>query len=221
MRAILVIALSALTFVPSSLAATPLTTRIAETQVAVWKCQDQRGVERTRPAVSPWSLPKSKQYRKWTLQLWQQRKKACLTELHALDGFIRTLQVGLAGTPMSGSEGDLVRAAKRWHISPFFIAAIAGTESSFGAAACSSNRFNAFGLSSCGSGWRVPNFQSWYEAYDFMGRFLTGNTSVTSGWPNARTTYDYHGYAACSECWGRKTAQHMASRFGVGPEVRF
>ena len=58
-----------------------LSTLIAEMQVALWKCQDQRAVPRTAVSVAPWALPKSNAYRKWTLQLWQQRKKACLIEL--------------------------------------------------------------------------------------------------------------------------------------------
>lgn len=196
-----------------------LTVRISEAVVATWKCEDKIPRARTR-ARNPWQ-PHSHGYRAAELNRWQLRLRACLKQLHAHDDVIRRLQRGLAGTPMSGSEGPLEAAGRRWRISPYFIAAIAGTESSFGAASCRGNPYNAFGLSSCGSGWRVPYFRSWGEAYQFMGAFLTGNTSVTSGWPNARTTYDYHGYAACSACWGRKTAEHMRARFGVGNEVRY
>ena len=187
---------------------------IAEAQVAVWNCQDQRRVPRTASSVSPWALPASHAYRQWTHKLWIKRQKECLVELHKYDDVVRQLQRGLSGTPMDGSAGDLLAAAIRYRISPFFIAAIAGTESSFGAAACSNNRYNAFGLSSCGSGWRVPNFQSWRDAYMFMGAFLT------SRWPTATTTYSYSGYAACTSCWGAKTAMHM-QRFGVTNNVRF
>lgn len=109
----------------------------------------------------------------------------------------------LAGTPMAGSGFALVVEAKRWNVNPALIAAIAGTESSYGAAACSNNRFNAFGLSSCGSGWHVPTFRSWREAYRFMGGFLS------SRWPRARSPYDLVGYAACSPCWARKVAGYM------------
>jgi len=113
---------------------------------------------------------------------------------------------------MAGSERALEAAGRHWHVSPYFIAGIAGTESSFGAAACSGNPYNAYGLSSCTTGWSVPYFKSWAESYEFMGRFLK------SRWPNARTPYDFHGYAACSSCWGASTARHMA-RFGVSPSV--
>lgn len=125
------------------------------------------------------------------------------------------LNRGLAHTPMANTGFALEAAGHRHHVSPFFIAAIAGTESSFGAAACTGNPRNAFGLASCGTGWRVPYFPSWAAAYEFMGAFLT------SRWPRARTTYDFHGYAACSSCWGAKTAEHMRARFGVGPTVTY
>lgn len=207
-------------------------TKIGEVIVATWTCQSQRGVPRTPVSaalagrVSAGSslhqaLPKSRAYRAWVLNLWNERRASCIKALHAHDDVIRRLQKGLAGSPMAGSERDLESAGRRYGISPYFIAAIAATESSLGVAACSSNRYNAFGLSSCGSGWSVPDFQSWKEAYLFMGAFLTGNTRVTSGWPNARTTYDYHGYAACSSCWGSKTAYHMGRLFGVGNGVRY
>ena len=194
-------------------------TLIAEATVQTWQCQDKLtllGIREGRENMqSPWSLPKSEKYRKWVLKKRIRKQADCLIRLHADDDTIRRLQKGLAGTPMSGSEAALLAAGRRYGISPYFIAGIAGTESSFGAAACRNNRYNAFGLSSCGSGWHVPNFQSWGEAYLFMGKFLTDR------WPSASSTYSYGGYAACSSCWGAKTAQHMSNRFGVGSSVRF
>lgn len=124
------------------------------------------------------------------------------------------LNAGLAGTPMAGSGFALEAAGWHWHVHPAFIAAIAGTESSYGRLGCAGNPRNAFGLASCGASWRVPYFASWRDAYEFMGRFLS------SRWPHARSPYDYSGYAACSSCWGRATAWHMA-RFGLGTDVRY
>lgn len=124
------------------------------------------------------------------------------------------LNRGLSGTPMANTGFALEAAGWRWHVHPALIAAIAGTESSFGAAACSGNPRNAFGLSSCGSGWSVPYFHSWRQAYQFMGRFLS------SRWPSARTPWDYHGYAACSSCWGTHTAQWM-NHLGFPATVRY
>lgn len=123
---------------------------------------------------------------------------------------------------MAGSGRALEAAGRRWDVNPALIAGIAGTESTFGEAACSSNRYNAFGLASCGSWGRtpVPSFESWAEAYDFEARYLTGRTSITSGWPSASSPYDLTGYAACSACWAATTAGHM-ERFGLGISFRY
>jgi len=202
-------------FVSNVSASPSLPTLVAETQVLVWRCEDQRGVLRTRVSVDPWSLPKSAAYRKWVLGTWKRRLVDCRKILHRYDATVRRLNSGLAGTPMAGTGRELEAAGRHHHVSPFFIAAIAGTESSFGAAACSGNPKNAYGLSSCTSGWRVPYFRSWAESYEFMGKFLT------SRWPNATSTYSYSGYAACSSCWGAKNEYWMRSRFGVTNSVRY
>jgi hypothetical protein len=131
------------------------------------------------------------------------------------ENLVHALNRGLYDTPMANTGRELEAAGHKHHVHPALIAAIAGTESSFGAAACSGNPRNAFGLSSCGRGWHVPYFQTWAQAYTFMARFLSQR------WPHARTAYDYAGYAACSSCWGAKTASWMRSRFGVGPSVTY
>lgn len=132
----------------------------------------------------------------------------------ARERVVKQLNGNLAGTPMARTGRELEAAGWKWRIHPAFIAAIAGTESSFGRAGCRGNPRNSFGLASCGSSWNVPYFPTWAAAYTFMGRFLT------SRWPHARSPYDYRGYAACSSCWGRATAFHM-SRFGMGTSVRY
>lgn len=126
----------------------------------------------------------------------------------------QTLNRGLAGTPMAGTGAELEQAGREHGIHPAFIAAIAATESSFGAAACASNRFNAYGLANCQGIWHVPDFQSWSESYRFMGRFLAGR------WPRADTPWEFYGYAACDSCWGNKVASWMR-RLGFGHGVRY
>jgi hypothetical protein len=116
---------------------------------------------------------------------------------------------------MANTGFALEAAGFRWHISPYLIAGIAATESSLGAAACPSNRFNAFGLASCGQSWAVPSFQSWKDAYQFMGQF------ISTHWPHARTPWDLVGYAACSSCWAASTAYHMRVLFNAPPVVRY
>ncbi len=190
-----------------------LTTQIAEVTVSTWKCQDQLGVARTRAAQEPWSLPRSSKYRAWVLNLWKTRHHACLEILHQRASTWRRLEQGLAGSPMAGTARELEAAGRRHGVSPYFIAAIAATESSLGAAMC--GNFNAWGLGNCTGIWNVPAFRSWGEAYDYMARFLKGR------WPSARTTYDFGGYAACSSCWGAKTESHMRRLFGVSNSVRY
>lgn len=192
-----------------------VTTKIAEATVGTWRCQDQLGAVRTRSGQEPWSLPRSHAYRAWVLSLWTTRRSSCLQVLHRRAEVWRRLERGLSGTPMAGTQRELETAGRRWHISPYFIAAIAGTESSFGFASCSSNRYNAYGLANCAGIWGVPAFTSWADSYEFMGRFLS------TRWPDARTTYDFGGYAACSQCWGARTEQHMRQRFGVSGYVRY
>lgn len=62
-----------------------LTTRIAEQQLATWRCQDQLGRPRTRASVSPWALPRPTAYRRWVLWLWTQRAGVCRAAQHELE----------------------------------------------------------------------------------------------------------------------------------------
>lgn len=116
---------------------------------------------------------------------------------------------------MAGTERELEAAGRRYGVSPYFIAAIAATESSLGAAACGPGGYNAWGLANCDGRWSVPEFRSWADGYMFMARFLSER------WPNAIDPWDYRGYAACSDCWGNRTAQHMGHLFGVGYYTRY
>src|SRR5262245_26719178 len=60
---------------------------------------------------------------------------------------VQKLKDGLRGTPLAPHAFRLEAEGWRWNINPFLVAAIAGTESSFGAAACGGN---AWGLGNCG-----------------------------------------------------------------------
>ena len=184
--------------------------RTSQAIVATRNCETKRGLTRSQ-AADPWK-PHTAGYRRAQLNLWTLKRKACIQALHARDDVLRRLRRGLANTPMQGTERALEAAGRRHGISPVFMAAVAGTESSYGAAACSNNHYHVWGLSSCGSGWYVPQWGSWAEAFDFYARFLT------TRWPGATTPYSFRGYAACSDCWGRSVSGHMA-RFGVSNSV--
>lgn len=121
----------------------------------------------------------------------------------------------LASTPLAGTGSDLEEIGRSYHVSPYFIVAVAATESSIGVAACSSNRKNIWGLSSCGSGWYVPQFPSWRAAYEFFAAF------VNRQWPGHSSPYSFSGYAACSSCWAAKVSSWMHSLFGVSAVTRY
>jgi hypothetical protein len=119
-----------------------------------------------------------------------------------------------AGTPMAGLGAILEAEGRRYGISPYFMAAAAGTESSFGAAGCSNNPKNVWGLAACDGRWHVPYFPTWESAVGFYARFLA------SRWQGHSSPYSFRGYAACDACWGRKTSAHMG-RFGAGTSTRY
>lgn len=135
--------------------------------------------------------------------------------LDATDPVISRLNSGLSGTPMAGLGRVLRDEGRRMNVSPYFIAAAAGTESSFGAAGCGDNPRNVWGLAACDGRWSVPYFNSWEEAIRYYAEFIANR------WPSATSPYHFYGYAACDACWGRKTAMWMTSRFGVAAYTKY
>lgn len=76
---VLALALTAATYA----AGPSLSTLTAERIVQTWRCQDQLGAVRTRPAESPWRMSHhTVAYRRWVLQRWTARRDACLEVLH-------------------------------------------------------------------------------------------------------------------------------------------
>jgi hypothetical protein len=110
---------------------------------------------------------------------------------------------------MAGTGAYLEKHGRRYGVSPYFMAAVAATESSLGEAACGPGGFNAWGLGNCGSAWSVPSFSSWDDAYAYYARFLA------NGWKGHSSPYSFRGYAACDECWARKVSEWMGRLFGV------
>jgi Mannosyl-glycoprotein endo-beta-N-acetylglucosaminidase len=122
---------------------------------------------------------------------------------------VQRLERAMSGSPMAGSGAELVRIARSYHVSPYFIIAVAATESSIGRAACGYAGRNVWGLGNCGSAWSVPSFATWADAYDYYARFLNRQ------WPGHSSPYSFRGYAACDDCWARKVSSWMSSLFGV------
>lgn len=133
---------------------------------------------------------------------------------------VSRLNRGLAGTPLAGTGAELERAGRRHRISPYFMAAVAGKESSLGRVPCRENPRNVWGLGACDRAWRVPYFDTWAEAASYYARFLRRH------WPRARTPWDFHGYcvtpsgATCPD-WAPAVASFMRTLFRVGPSVSY
>ena len=176
-----------------------------------WARQEARGGELADR--TPIVRGKTCRWARYAAGEHQARAKSALRSLQrwerTVGRVVERLERAMAGTPMAGSGVELERISRRHGVSPYFVIAVAATESSIGVAACSSNRYNVWGLSSCGSGWYVPQFRSWAEAYDFFVRFVNRRFRGHS------TPYSFRGYAACSDCWARKVSSWMHSLFGV------
>lgn len=128
---------------------------------------------------------------------------------------VTLLERGLRGTPMSGTGALLEKWGRRYGVSPYFMVATAATESSIGHASCSNNPKNVWGLASCVNSWPVPYFETWDEAISFYAKFLAER------WRGHSTPYSFRGYAACSDCWGRKVSWWMGRLFGVAASTRY
>lgn len=162
---------------------------------------------------------KTCRWARFSSEEWVARARSArraLTRWHRSTGqVVARLERGLAGTPMEGTGVILERHGRAYGVSPFFMVAVAATESSIGHAACSNNRFNVWGLASCSGSWYVPPFRSWDEAIEFYAKFLS------SRWPGHSSPYSFRGYAACDECWGRKVSSWMSSLFGVSSRTAY
>ena len=122
----------------------------------------------------------------------------------------KRLNHGLAGTPLAGYGWEFEAAGWRYNVSPFLVAAIAGTESSFGAAACGGN---AWGINSCATSFGSFSEGLWYTTR-LLRRFYIDLGFDTIWKIGAR-------YAACGACWARHTLGFMQGRFGSGEQVTY
>ena len=116
---------------------------------------------------------------------------------------VQKLKRGLRGTPLARHAFLLESEGWRWNVNPFLVASIAGTESSFGAAACGGN---AWGIGNCGF-----SFSSFGDGIHYATRLLRTNY-LNLGYG----TLDRMGarYAACGSCWAARTGWFMRDRFG-------
>lgn len=128
------------------------------------------------------------------------------------------LNRALAGTPMHGLGWILEAEGRRAGVHPAFIAAVAGVESSFGAAHCTQNTYWVFGLGSCARSWTPPYFTSWRQAIRYQARFLHDRwiaKGARDPWTIGRTYCP-----PCGNRWGDKIA-HFMGRLGFPAAVTY
>lgn len=87
-----------LTVTPSQAKGVALTTRISHAQVELWECQDKIGETHALPDKQPWSLDKSRAYRKRVLAKWTHRKSQCLSVITRRSKVVKVAKSEL-GTP--------------------------------------------------------------------------------------------------------------------------
>ena len=123
---------------------------------------------------------------------------------------IKRINRYLQSTPMRGTGKIIVNQSRKHGINPYFVVAVSIKESSAGAAACSNNRKNVWGLGACGRVWRPPYFENWIEAVNYFVRF------INSRWPSAQTPFQFYGYySGCETEWGNSVAGHMRNIGGT------
>ena len=116
---------------------------------------------------------------------------------------VQKLRHGLRGTPLAAHAFRIESEGWRWNVNPFLVASIAGTESSFGAAACGGN---AWGLGNCGF-----TFSDFGDGIRYATRLLRRNY-LDLGYGTLQLMGAR--YAACGSCWAQRTGWFMRSRFG-------
>jgi hypothetical protein len=174
---------------------------------------------RGHESVPPASRPSGCAHARYRASVWKERAATARVAYErwqrSIGVVIKRLDRGLAGSPMNGTGVNLERWGRQYHVSPYFMAAAAATESSLGVNGCGEGGRNAWGLGNCGSAWSVPSFSSWDEAIAYYARY------IAHGWPYHSTPYSFHGYAKCDSCWGNSVSGHMHDLFGVAAVTRY
>lgn len=121
--------------------------------------------------------------------------------------------MGLKGTPLARYAFVLEAEGKKQNVNPFMIAAIAGVESSFGAAACGGN---AWGIGSCSGSYHFESFASGIRFATAMLRKEYLAKGLTDIWSIGRVYCP-----PCGNRWGQHVDWFMRHTFGVPPTVLY
>lgn len=197
---------------------TPTATIASAAQVAaaegvrqtVWKCQQATGLPKTRSELTYAELGRvGSRYALWITRRWESRLAACAAvRAHRAD-IVKKLEAGLAGSPLAPWADELEAAGREWNVNPFLVAAISGTESTFGRAACYDHA-NAWGIASCGI-----TFADFGEGLRYTTRLLRQHYPIDAGDLVAVGSI----YAACGRCWADRTGWFMQRYFGSSPTL--
>ena len=208
---VLLAAAAAAAILAASSPATELPGQQAESLVAavngvrhtVWACQDHIGQPRTRAALPESRLTLAAPgYLKWMRRVWEGRLTGCERVNGHRIHIVTVLRRGLHGYPLEAWAEAFEQAGRQWDVSPYFMAAISGTESTFGLYVSPEN---AWGI---GPGMAFRDFG---EGIQYLARLLATSYNLTSAWTVGPR------YAACGSCWGTTTGAIMQSRFGASP----
>ena len=192
--------------------------QIALHRQQTWRWQDKSGVART-PTIYRERRVRGIAYLKWLSALWSDRTVAAKRYSVSLMAVVRhadrsLVQAGHARSPLRKELIGIVKASKAEGISPYFILAIAGKESTFGLATCGKN---AWGWNRCSTnGWRT-----FAEGARTVARGLRVNYLGKWG---SRTVpevgYDYCG-RSCGSSWSSGVGYFMSHIFKAGSGMRW
>lgn len=173
---------------------------------AVWACQrGLKDVPLRRAALNRTGLEAAGwRYLLWIKAQWNGELAGCQQTAGSRAAVVSRLRAGLAGYPLEQWAGRFEQAGRRWNVSPYLMAAISGTESTYGLAVTPGN---AWGI---GPGMSFADFGA---GIDYLARLLATRYPIDSG-DLARVGSIY---AACGVCWGSTTGSIMQARFGASP----
>lgn len=186
---------------PQHVVAVKLVQTVQKTRLAVWACQHTVGVPATRAGLNHAELSASGwRFLVWANHRWHARLTACRAEASHRSRIVAVLRQGLHGYPLEVWAARFEQAGRRWNVSPYLMAAISGTESTYGLYVTPGN---AWGI---GPGkW----FADFGQGIDYLAQLLATQYDLTSTWTV--------GPRYCCSGWGSTTGSIMQSRFAASP----
>lgn len=136
---------------------------------------------------------------RWLLEIASGRLDTLLTQ-EQRNVIVRRLEAGLSGYPLASYAADFEAAGRAYNVSPYFMAAISGTESTYGLHVSPGN---AWGI---GPGMYFPSFR---EGIWYLAKMLHNDYDLSNTWTV--------GSRYCCSGWGSTTGSIMQSRFGASP----